>query len=385
MEIEIGEGVQAALGDRYRIEREIGRGGMATVYLAEDAKHQRMVALKILHPKLAAAVGPKRFRREIAIAAQLHHPHILPLLDSGDHPGGPLWFAMPYVEGESLRDRLERERQLPLADALRITREVASALAYAHARGVIHRDVKPENILLSRDGLALLADFGVARDLINFPGTSGEHRLTDTGLSIGTLEYMSPEQASGRRDINARSDVYSLGCVLYEMLAGEPPFTGATPQALVARRLVERPLPLRSVRDRIPDSLQEAVDIALARVPADRFASAAEFARALEQIDRDGHEPDTDRSGGLHPGGGARRGDARQETDDAATEEIAPAGTKALPPTATCAWLPTRRFIRLAVAVGGGDRSLLAWRACEAARPRANHLARRRCHSSVER
>jgi serine/threonine-protein kinase len=284
VDIEILEGLQAALGDRYRIEREIGRGGMATVYLAEDAKHKRMVALKILHSELAAAVGPKRFRREIAIVAQLQHPHILPLLDSGEEPGGPLWFAMPYVEGESLRERLEREHQLPLGDALRITREIAGALEYAHQRRVIHRDVKPENILLSPDGRAMLADFGVARDLINSLGADGERRLTDSGLSVGTLEYMSPEQSSGRPDIDARSDIYSLGCVLYEMIAGEPPFTGATPQALVARRLVERPLPLRSVRDRIPESLEQAVDIALARVPADRFASAREFETALDEV-----------------------------------------------------------------------------------------------------
>jgi len=280
-------GLQAALGDRYRIEREIGRGGMATVYLAEDVRHGRMVALKVLHAELAAAVGPQRFRREIVVAAQLQHPHIVPLLDSGESVGGPLWYAMPYIEGESLRDRLEREHQLPLPDALRITREVASALDYAHRRGVIHRDVKPENILLGRDGQALLADFGLARDLINVVEPTGQRRLTDSGVSLGTLEYMSPEQTAGTRDLDARTDVYALGCVLYEMLAGEPPFTGATPQALVARRLVERPLPLRAVRDWIPESVEHAVDIALARAPADRFQTAGAFAAAL---DEDSHE-----------------------------------------------------------------------------------------------
>jgi serine/threonine-protein kinase len=256
---------------------------MATVYLAEDTRHLRLVALKVLHPELAAAVGPQRFRREIAIAAQLQHPHILPLLDSGESPGGPLWFTMPYVEGESLRDRLAREHQLPLGEALRITREIAGALDYAHRRGVIHRDVKPENILLAADGQALLADFGVARDLLTGAGPSVERRLTDTGVSLGTLEYMSPEQTAGSRDIDARTDVYALGCVLYEMLAGEPPFTGATPQALVARRLVERPLPLRAVRDRIPESIEQAVEIALARSPADRYQTAAQFAAALDE------------------------------------------------------------------------------------------------------
>jgi len=283
VDTEITAGLQAALGERYRIDRELGRGGMATVYLAEDTKHGRLVALKVLHPQLAAAVGPQRFRREIAIAAQLQHPHILPLLDSGEAPGGPLWFTMPYVEGESLRDRLAREHQLPLGDALRITREIAAALDYAHRRGVIHRDVKPENILLATDGQALLTDFGVARDLLTAASLTGERRLTDTGVSLGTLEYMSPEQTAGTRDIDARTDVYALGCVLYEMLAGEPPFTGATPQALVARRLVEHPLPLQAVRDRIPDAVEQAVEIALARSPADRYQSIADFAAALDE------------------------------------------------------------------------------------------------------
>jgi TolB-like protein len=280
--------LQSAVGDRYQIAREIGRGGMATVYLAEDIRHGRLVALKVLQPEFARAVGQARFRREIAIAAQLQHPHILPLLDSGEGAGdvGPFWYTMPYVEGESLRARLSRERQLPLSDALHITREVASALDYAHRRGVVHRDVKPENILLAPDGEALLADFGVARDrwsaaLESASGGGNAGRLTDAGVSLGTLEYMSPEQTAGASEVDGRTDVYAVACVLYEMLAGEPPFTGATPQALVARRLVERPLPLRAVRDRIPESVEAAVEIALSRSPADRYKTAGEFAAAL--------------------------------------------------------------------------------------------------------
>ena len=277
-------GLQEALGERYRIERELGRGGMATVYLAEDTRHTRLVALKVLHAELSAAVGPKRFRQEIAIVAQLQHPHILPLLDSGESSGGPLWYTMPYVDGESLRDCLSRQHQLPLPDALRIAREVAAALDYAHCRGVIHRDVKPENIPPGVQWSSLAHRLRDRRDLLStgVEPTSSERRLTDTGVSLGTLEYMSPEQTAGARDVDARTDVYALGCVLYEMLAGEPPFTGATPQALVARRLVERPLPLRAVRDRIPEEFEQAVEIALARSPADRYQTAAEFAEALE-------------------------------------------------------------------------------------------------------
>jgi eukaryotic-like serine/threonine-protein kinase len=281
------EALRAALGDRYFVEHEIARGGMATVFLASDRTRERLVALKVLHPELALALGAKRFRREIAIAAQLQHPHILPLLDSGATSSGLLWFTMPYVDGESLRDRLQRERQLPLADAMRIVCEVAAALDHAHERGVIHRDIKPENILLGRDGRALLADFGVARDTLSIPTTTGDRWSTDTGVSVGTLEYMSPEQTNGERNLDARTDVYSLGCVLYEMLAGEPPFTGATPQALIARRLVERPLPLRAVRDRVPTNVERAVDTALSRAPADRFGSAREFAEALQQVGTD--------------------------------------------------------------------------------------------------
>jgi eukaryotic-like serine/threonine-protein kinase len=212
--------LQAGLAERYVLERELGRGGMATVYLARDLRHDRPVALKVLHPELAHALGPERFRREVEIAARLQHPHILPVHDSGE-AAGQLWYTMPYVEGESLRDRLEREPRLPLGAALEITRQAALALDYAHRHGVVHRDVKPENILLS-DGQALVADFGIAKAV----GEVGGERLTGTGITVGTPAYMSPEQAGGDSHVDGRSDLYSLGCVLYEMLAGEPPFPG---------------------------------------------------------------------------------------------------------------------------------------------------------------
>ncbi len=265
----------AALADRYRVERELGAGGMATVYLARDLRHDRAVALKVLRPELAAALGPGRFLREITTTAQLAHPHILPLLDSGE-AGGMLFYVMPYVEGESLRGRLERERQLPLDDALQIACEVADALSYAHSHGVIHRDIKPENILL-QGGHAVVADFGIARAVNAVGGT----RLTETGLAIGTPAYMSPEQASGSKDLDGRSDLYSLGCVLYEMLSGETPYTGPTAQAILAKKLSE-PLPRVSVvRETVPAGIEAALARALARTPADRFVTAAEFAAAL--------------------------------------------------------------------------------------------------------
>jgi hypothetical protein len=267
--------LQAALADHYRVERELGRGGMATVYLAQDLKHHRLVALKVLHPELAAALGSDRFLREIGLTARLDHPHILPVFDSGE-ASGLLWYTMPYVEGESLRDRLRREVQLPVEEAVRLTREVADALDYAHRHGLVHRDVKPENILLS-DGHARVADFGVARAL----ETAGGSQLTETGMAVGTPAYMSPEQASGARDLDARSDVYALACVLYEMLAGEPPFTGPTAQAIVARRLTEAPRPIRQRRETVPEAVDHALAMALARVPADRFATARDFAAAL--------------------------------------------------------------------------------------------------------
>ena len=268
--------LREGLRDRYAFERELGRGGMATVWLARDLRHDRPVALKVLHPELAATLGPERFLREIRLAARLQHPHILSVYDSGE-TGGRLWFTMPYIAGESLRDRLRRERQLPVAEAVRLTREAALALDFAHRQDAIHRDVKPENILLV-DGQALVADFGIARAL-----GDGDDRLTETGLAIGTPAYMSPEQAAADKAVDARSDIYSLGIVLYEMLAGEPPFAAPSPQAMIARRMLEAPRPLREVRETVPEGVAQAVNRALARSPADRFATAAEFARTLEE------------------------------------------------------------------------------------------------------
>jgi TolB-like protein/Tfp pilus assembly protein PilF/tRNA A-37 threonylcarbamoyl transferase component Bud32 len=271
----------AALADRYRIERELGQGGMATVYVAEDLRHQRKVAIKVLRPELAQVLGGDRFQREITIAARLQHPHILPVFDSGA-ADGMLWYSMPLVEGESLRDLLARELQLPVETTVRITREVADALDYAHAQGVIHRDIKPENILLSR-GHALVADFGIARAVNERAG-----RLTATGLAIGTPAYMSPEQAGGEREVDGRSDEYSLACVAYEMLAGEPPYTGPTAHAIMAKRLTDPVPSARRLRQAIPSGLDQAIMRGLAPTPADRFQSSGEFARALEgDVDRE--------------------------------------------------------------------------------------------------
>jgi TolB-like protein len=266
-----------ALRDRYAVERELGRGGMATVYLARDLKHDRFVALKVLHPELAYALGPDRFLREIKLAARLQHPHILSVHDSGETQGF-LWFTMPFVAGESLRDRLRREKQLPMDDALRIANEVARALDYAHREGVIHRDIKPENILLTKDGDTLVADFGIGRAL-GAP-QSGEP-LTESGVIVGTPAYMSPEQSAGERELDGRTDTYSLGVVLYEMLAGEPPFTGPTAQAIMAHRFTGTPKPVHELRELVPDQVEQALARALARVPADRFTSARDFAAAL--------------------------------------------------------------------------------------------------------
>ena len=274
-------GLKASLVDRYRLERELGQGGMATVYLAQDLKHDRQVAVKVLRPELAAVIGAERFLAEIRTTANLQHPHILPLHDSGllpdesGRPAGRPYYVMPYVEGESLRDRLTREKQLPIADAVRIAAEVAGALDYAHRHGIIHRDVKPENILL-HDGRALVADFGIA-----LAATSAGSRMTETGMSLGTPHYLSPEQAMGARDLDARTDVYALGCVLYEMLVGDPPFTGSTAQAIVAKVMTEKPSPPSTVRDTIPVPVEDAVLTALQKLPADRFATAAEFGAAL--------------------------------------------------------------------------------------------------------
>ena len=263
-----------ALSDRYKIESELGQGGMATVYLAQDIRHNRRVAVKVLRPELAAVIGAERFLSEITTTANLQHPHILPLFDSGESDGF-LFYVMPYVEGETVRDRIAREKQLPVADAVRIATEVASALDYAHRHGVIHRDIKPENILL-HDGSALVADFGIAL-AVSTAGT----RMTETGMSLGTPHYMSPEQAMGEREITARSDVYALGCVLYEMLTGDPPFTGSTAQAIVARVVTENPRPMVPQRQTIPAHIEAAVLTSLQKLPADRFSTAADFAAAL--------------------------------------------------------------------------------------------------------
>ena len=269
------ESLNAALTGRYEIEREAGAGGMATVYLARDLRHDRRVALKVLHPDLAAALGAERFLAEIRTTANLQHPHILPLHDSGE-AGGFLFYVMPFVEGETLRLRLAREQQLPLDDALRIARETLSALDYAHRHGVVHRDIKPENILL-HDGSALVADFGIALAVT----AAGGQRMTQTGLSLGTPQYMSPEQAMGERTVDGRSDIYATGAVLYEMLTGEPPFSGATVQAIVAKVMTERPTPPSTVRGTVPPAVETALLKALAKLPADRFATAAQFADAL--------------------------------------------------------------------------------------------------------
>jgi serine/threonine-protein kinase len=266
----------ATLEGRYAIERELGAGGMATVYLAHDVRHNRKVALKVLRPELAAILGGERFLKEIQLTANLQHPHILPLHDSGEAEG-IVYYVMPYVEGESLRDRLVKEKQLPVEDAVRIAAEVASALDYAHRHGVVHRDIKPENILL-HDGSALVADFGIA---LAVSSAGGGTRMTETGMSLGTPHYMAPEQAMGEREITPKADVYALGCVLYEMLTGEPPFTGPTAQAIIARVMTEQPRSLTLQRHTIPPHLEAVVKRALEKLPADRFASAAQFVEAL--------------------------------------------------------------------------------------------------------
>jgi len=269
------ERLRVPLADRYWIERELGRGGMATVFLAEDLKHHRRVAIKVLDPELAAAIGPERFLREIEVAARLQHPHIVPLLDSGD-AGGLLYYVMPYVADESLRERLLRERQLPVEDALRLGAEVASALDYAHRHKVVHRDIKPENILLL-DGQAVVADFGIARAI----AVAGGAKLTTTGTTVGTPLYMSPEQAMGSAELDARSDLYSLACVLYEMLAGQPPFTGATVESLVHQHLSVEPRAVSTLRTTVPQEVDRAIAKALAKAAADRFGTASEFAAAI--------------------------------------------------------------------------------------------------------
>ena len=267
--------LSAALADRYGIEREIGAGGMATVYLADDLKHNRKVAVKVLRPELATALGPERFLKEIEVTANLQHPNILPLYDSGEADGF-LYYVMPYVEGESLRERLDREGKLPVEDVVRLCDDTAAALSYANDRGIVHRDVKPENIMLT-GGRAVVADFGIARAM----EVAGQERLTGTGLAVGTPAYMSPEQGLGGGDVDARSDVYALGCVVYEMVGGRAPFEGPTPQALLAKHAVDVAPNLRAGDSEIPVFVERAVERALAKNPADRFQSARAFADAL--------------------------------------------------------------------------------------------------------
>jgi len=277
---DVAERLAAALADRYRIERQLGAGGMDTVYLAQDRKHQRRVAIKVLRPEIAAAIGAERFLREITTTANLHHPHILALYDSGES-GDFLYYVMPFVEGESLRDRLTREKQLPLDDALQISREVADALSYAHSRGVIHRDIKPENILLE-SGHALVADFGIAKAV----SAAGGETLTQAGMAIGTPPYMSPEQAAGAETLDGRSDLYSLACVLYEMLAGQPPFTGPTVESVIHQHISVDPRPITNLRPAVPPEIAGALARALAKTPADRFNPVAQFGEALLQSTR---------------------------------------------------------------------------------------------------
>jgi len=273
---EIDARLSPALADRYRIERQLGEGGMAVVYLAEDVRHHRKVAVKVLRPELGAALGAERFLREIEIVAGLRHPHILPLYDSGE-ADGVLYYVMPLVEGETLRARIERERQLPIDDALRFAREIADALAYAHSRGVVHRDIKPENILIEGDH-AVVADFGIAKAVA---AANAVTPITSTGMSVGTPAYMSPEQATADRDVDGRSDLYSLACVLYEMLAGQPPFTGATVESIVRQHVMAPPPPVTQFRPAVPPAVNDALMRALAKAPADRFNPVGQFSTAI--------------------------------------------------------------------------------------------------------
>ncbi|HXI20467.1 MAG TPA: serine/threonine-protein kinase, partial [Gemmatimonadales bacterium] len=272
---ELLERLNAALAGRYVLERILGQGGMAIVFLARDLRHSRQVAIKVLRPELALILGSERFLREIEIAAALTHPHVLPLFDSGE-AAGHLFYVMPFVSGESLRDRLEREGQLPIEDAVRVTCEVADALGAAHERGIVHRDIKPENILML-DGHAMVADFGIARAV----SAAGGSRLTETGLAVGTPAYMSPEQSTAERQLDGRSDQYSLACVTYEMLLGHGPFTGGTAREVLARHATDPVPPLRTVRETIPPQVERAIGRALAKTPADRYPTTKHFAAAL--------------------------------------------------------------------------------------------------------
>src|SRR5262245_50760903 len=275
MHMDLFDRLKAALADRYTVERTIGAGGMADVYLTHDIRHNRKVAIKVMHREMAEAVGVERFLREIETTAKLQHPHILPLFDSG-FVEGTVFYVMPYVEGESLRTRLKRETQLPLADVLRITTEIAHGLGYAHRHGVIHRDIKPDNVLF-QDGQAVLADFGIALPKKN---QDSDARLTQQGISLGTPYYMSPEQVSGK-DIDPRTDIYSLGVVAYEMLAGQPPFTGSNVPSVLGKVMSEEPRPLTEHRRSVPPHIDDAIARALEKLPADRWQTPSEFAEAL--------------------------------------------------------------------------------------------------------
>ncbi|HZD05750.1 MAG TPA: serine/threonine-protein kinase, partial [Longimicrobiales bacterium] len=273
------ERVTRALAPRYRVEGELGSGGTATVYRAEDVKHHRKVAIKVLRPEISAILGTERFLKEIQLTANLQHPHVLPLYDSGE-ADGVLFYVMPHVEGESLRERLDRQGRLEIGEALAIAREVAAALHYAHGRGVVHRDVKPENVML-QEGQAVVADFGIALAVAE---AAGPERLTATGVSLGTPGYMSPEQAAGEHELDRRTDVYALGALLYEMLAGQPPFRGDTARAVLARVLTETPRPIRELRPEVSADVEAAVARALARAPEDRFPTAQDFVRHLHPV-----------------------------------------------------------------------------------------------------
>ena len=342
--------LQEGLSGRYALERELGRGGMATVYLAQDLRHDRPVALKVLHPELAASLGPERFQREIRFAARLQHPHILTVLDSGE-TADQLWFTMPFVDGESLRARLNRERQLPLEDALQIAREAARALDHAHQHGIVHRDIKPENILLTKDGSTLVADFGIARALGGTDGRDGG-TLTATGMSVGTPAYMSPEQASGDKALDARTDVYSLGAVLFELLGGEPPYTGATAQQIIVKRFTDPVPSVRRMRPSVPEAVDQAIQRALAPTPADRFATPGQFAQALR----------ADGLGGRGAEGQKGTSDGQMGSGSVATAHL-PTGPST-PPLRSSAPRPIRprSFVILGIGFLLGLGVLFAWR-----------------------
>ena len=312
--------IAAALADRYIVERELGRGGMATVYLAEEKKHGRKVAIKVLRTEITAALGTERFLREIGIAARLAHPHIVPLIDSGE-AGGQLYYVQPHVPGGSLRERLLESGPLPVKDALRIAQEVGAGLDYAHRNGFVHRDVKPENILFA-DGHALLADFGVARACCDAEESTGREQVTEVGIALGTPEYMSPEQASGEPDLGTESDVYSLACVVYEMLAGQPPFTGGGLRAIMAKHVTETPRPIRGMRPDVPTAVEHALARALEKDPERRFHSTAEFATALASADSAGRTPTTTRSIAVLPFVNASPETENEYLSDGITDEL---------------------------------------------------------------